>query len=142
MASGSGFEQSQQRSVDVHKERKGDAGSNGAASIAGIGRVTEKKKRPARRDAKKIRFISSYPVKRYKCGLRAGERIRIKQAVAVRNHRGKPTGKIYPVGEIWTVLSGAREKPVVVWLLQADGGCCTWDDSLEIFDTFEIVRNE
>ncbi len=88
----------------------------------------------------KYKLVTKYPVKKYRCGLKAGDKIRLKKDILVRDHQGKPTGKIYPRGEIWTVLPGARERPVVVWFLQADGERHTWDDDKSIFEAFEIVE--
>lgn len=91
---------------------------------------------------KEWRFVSEYPIERYKCGLNAGDRVRLRHDIVVTNHKGKPTGKVYPKGEIWNVLTGAKEEPVVVWFRQADGDRHTWDDDESIFETFEIVRDE
>ena len=88
----------------------------------------------------KYKHVTDYPVTKYKCGLKAGDRVRLKRDIVVRDHKGKPTGKVYRKGEKWTVLSGAKEKPLVVWFRQADGERQTWDDDKSIFDTFEIVR--
>lgn len=72
----------------------------------------------------------------YPCGLRAGDGLRLKVSFAVKDHEGKPTGKIHHPGEVWTVISGATDEPEVVWLRQPDGGSHTWDAD-EIFNSFE-----
>lgn len=84
-------------------------------------------------------FVANYPVKKYRCGLKAGDKVRLKKQIVVRDHTGKPTGKIYPAGQIWTVLQGARKKPKVVWFRQTNGGSHTWDDDQSVFETFELV---
>lgn len=86
------------------------------------------------------KFISEYPITNYKCGLKAGDRVRLKNEIVITDHKGKPTGKIYPKGEIWTVLNGSKGDPIVVWLQQANGSRHTWDDDLSFFETFEVVR--
>ena len=86
------------------------------------------------------KLVSEYPIKKYKCGLKAGDRVRLKRNIVVQDHKGKPTGKVYPKGEIWTVLTGAKEKPVVVWFRQADGNRHTWDDDESIYEMFEVVQ--
>jgi hypothetical protein len=86
------------------------------------------------------KFISEYPIKEYKCGLKAGDKIKIRKDIIVRDYKGNPTGKIYPQGEIWSVLPGAKEKEIVVWLLQADGERHTWNDDNTIYENFEVVE--
>ena len=86
------------------------------------------------------KFIDEFPVTEYQCGLKAGEKVRIKKAIEIKDHRGRPTGKAHPAGEVWTVLRGTSEKPSVVWLRQADGESHTWDDDDSIFEQFERVR--
>ena len=87
------------------------------------------------------RFVNQYPIENYKCGLKAGDNVRLRHDIIIKDHKGKPTGKIYPKGEIWNILTGAKEEPMVVWLLQADGNRHTWDDDESIFETFEVVRD-
>lgn len=90
----------------------------------------------------KWKFVSHFPIEHYKCGLNAGDRVSLKEDIIVKDFKGKPTGKVYPKGEIWEVLSGSKEEPVVVWFRQADGERHTWDDDESIFKTFEVVKNE
>jgi hypothetical protein len=85
------------------------------------------------------KFVSDYPIQRYKCGLCAGDRLRLKRDLPIADHKNVPTGKIHPAGEVWTVLPGAAEPPVDVWLRQPDGESHTWDDDAQIFDWFENV---
>ncbi len=95
-----------------------------------------------RRGNKKERyeFVSAYPAKKYRCGLKAGDRLRIKKRIVIRDHTGKPTGKIHPAGEVWTVLPGARDNLTLVWIRQANGNRHTWDDDESIFRTFELIK--
>jgi hypothetical protein len=46
--------------------------------------------------------IGNYPVTKYRCGVRAGDRVRLRRDI----------GK-HPTGDIWSVLRGAAEEPVV-----------------------------
>ena len=85
----------------------------------------------------KFQLISDYPITEYKCGARAGERLRLRREIVTVDHQGKPTGEIYQKGEIWTVLSGSTEPPVVVWLKQTDGKRHTWSDDNEFWIAFE-----
>jgi hypothetical protein len=88
----------------------------------------------------KIRFVSEYPIDQYRCGLKAGDKVRLKRDIVVHDSQGKPTGGIHRAGEVWRVLPGAKSKPIVVWLLQADGQRHTWGDDKSIFETFEQVE--
>ncbi len=90
----------------------------------------------------KWKFVHDYPITEYKCGLKAGDKVMLIKDIIITDHKGKPTGEIFSKGEIWTILSGAKEEPVVVWLLQADGERHTWDDDESIFDTFEKVNEK
>ncbi|GKS65743.1 hypothetical protein YTPLAS72_30470 [Nitrospira sp.] len=85
---------------------------------------------------KKAKFVSEYPIKQYRCGLKAGDKICVKKDIVVRDSKGKRTSKLYRTGETWHVLPGAKSKPVVVWLLTMDGERHTWDDNESIFETF------
>lgn len=90
----------------------------------------------------KWKLVTSYPIKKYKCGLKAGDKLRLKEDLAIRDHKGKSAGQISQAGGIWAVLPGSKEPPVVVWLRQPDGVRHTWDDDKTIFETFEVVKEE
>jgi hypothetical protein len=90
----------------------------------------------------KLKLVTKMPVSKYKCGLKAGDFVRLKKDVVVRNHKNRPTGKIHHAGEIWDVVKGSKEKPIVVWLRQPDGKLHTWDDNNSIFDWFELVKQD
>ncbi len=86
-------------------------------------------------------LVTDYPLTEYRCGARAGDQVRLRHNVDIKDSRGRRTGKVYPKGEVWTVLSGANEKPVVVWLRQTDGQTHTWDDGDVFLKTFEMIRS-
>ena len=75
--------------------------------------------------------VRDYPVEQYRCGAKAGDRVRLRRDIGV-----------HPVGQIWTVLRGAAEEPVVVWLRQADGETHTWSDDEDFLATFEILPRD
>jgi hypothetical protein len=85
------------------------------------------------------KLIGSYSVPVYRCGLRAGQQVALRHELVVFDRRGKPTGRLHPAGEVFTVLHGSEDDPGVVWLRQADGEYCTWDDEVEVFDWFEVI---
>jgi hypothetical protein len=87
----------------------------------------------------KWKFVNEYHIEKYKCGLKAGDRVRLKHDIVITDHKGNPPSKVYPRGEIWNVLTGAKEEPIVVWFRQADGERHTWDDDESIYETFEII---
>jgi hypothetical protein len=92
-------------------------------------------------DKPKWKYIDSYGIENYKCGLRAGDHLRLRRDLAVMDWRGQPTGKMYPAGEVWQVLTGASDDPDIVFLLKADGERCTWDDKPSIFEMFDLVED-
>jgi hypothetical protein len=86
-----------------------------------------------------FKLITDYPISEYRCGVRAGDQVRLKLDLQVRDHRGRSAGPMHRRGEVWFVLRGAAEEPRVIWLRQADGGTHTWNDDAEFFQTFEII---
>jgi len=88
----------------------------------------------------KWKLVTEYPITDYQCGIHAGEKVRLRQELVVRDHRGQPTG-VHRAGEIWTVLSGSAEPPVDVWLRQPDGGRHTWSDDDDFWNWFERVTD-
>ena len=71
----------------------------------------------------------------YGCGLSAGDRLRLRRDLPIRDHKGRPTGVVHRAGEIWTVLTGDPLEPGIVWLRQPDGERHTWDET--VLDWFE-----
>lgn len=63
----------------------------------------------------------------YRCGLKAGDRVELVQELVVRYFSGQPTGKVFPIGDVWTVLAGLKSDPVL-WLRDSNGDRATWDD--------------
>lgn len=86
------------------------------------------------------KLVSSYTIALYRCGLRAGDRVALRQDLVMHDHRGNPNGKVYPAGEVWLVLHGSKDDPGVLWFRQADGRRHTWDDDPAVFDMFEVVH--
>ena len=69
----------------------------------------------------------------YKCGLVAGQRVRLKKDLVVTGRGGVPTGAVHRRGEEWAVLTGITTDPVL-WFSQPDGERCTWDDDAASVD--------
>ena len=67
-------------------------------------------------------------ITRYRCGLVAGQRVRLKKDLAVTRD-GVPTGKVNHAGAEWVVPPGVTTDPVL-WFPQADGERHTWDDDV------------
>jgi len=75
----------------------------------------------------------------YKCGLVAGQHVRLRKELVVTRGAGVPTGEVHPCGEEWTVLTGISTDPVL-WFRQPDGERCTWDDDpTSVAEWFEII---
>jgi len=75
----------------------------------------------------------------YRCGLRPGDRVRLKKDLPIRDERNRVT-KIYPAGEVCTVLEdGCSNHPGDVWLEHADGSPHTWSDDESVFEFLEKV---
>ena len=87
------------------------------------------------------KYIDNYDVSDYKCGLRAGDKIRLIAPIYVRTVEGNLTGEVHEVGEVWTVLRGSSEDPMTVWLSQPDGKPHTWSDDDSIYKNFEKIHN-
>jgi hypothetical protein len=87
----------------------------------------------------KWKFIDTYDVGEYRCGLKAGDSVRLKRDIHLIDHLGNRTGDVLRAGEIWGILPGATEDPGVVWLRQPDGERHTWDDDPSIFEWFEKI---
>jgi hypothetical protein len=78
-----------------------------------------------------------HTLRAYACGVRAGDRLRLKRDLAILDHEGRPSGQVIPAGSIWRVLPGNPEQPDVVWLQEPGGNPHTWDEDL--FAHFERV---
>ncbi len=89
----------------------------------------------------KFILVAEYPVTRYKCGLKAGDQVRLKKNLVSTDHKGRPTGKVNPKGEIWTVLRGSIvDGEVDLWFCDADGEVCSWDDDRKsIATSFQLI---
>src|SRR5690349_4585024 len=89
----------------------------------------------------KWKLIDRYPITKYQCGAQAGDRVRLRKDLVIRQG-GKPTGKVYPAGQIWTVIRGAKEAPRVLWLKTPDEVTHTWDDGALFWEWFEKFQRQ
>jgi len=87
------------------------------------------------------KLIGEYPITEYRCGIRAGEQVRLRKELVVRDPNGKIVPPGYQAGEVWTVLSGSAEPPVDVWLRRPDGDRHTWTDDDDFWNWFERVTD-
>jgi hypothetical protein len=83
---------------------------------------------------------TEFTVMEYKCGLKAGDKVKLICDIIIRDDYGLPTGVAYAKGEIWDVQPGAKDKTVVVWFRRADGKLHTWNDDEAIYKTFQKVE--
>jgi len=70
-------------------------------------------------------MVTAYPLDLYPCGLRTGDRVRLRKKLLMDR------GRVHKAGEVWTVLAGAAEEPNLIQLLRPDGNRHHWPD-----DTF------
>jgi hypothetical protein len=80
---------------------------------------------------------SEHTLDEYPCGVRAGERLRLKRDLELLDHEGRPTRGVIPAGSIWLVLAGIPREPDVVWLQEPSGREHTWDET--VLDDFERI---
>lgn len=85
--------------------------------------------------------IHEFNLQEYKCGLHAGDKVRLRKDIPIYDSEGNPSGKVHASGEVWEVLTGSHQDPKALWFRQADGELHTWDDDPSIYDTFELMRN-
>ena len=74
--------------------------------------------------------VHLFTIVEYRCGLRAGDRLRL-----LRQLPGDGSGR--DIGGVWTVLTGSPQDPDALWLRQPDGKLHSWDDDESIFEYFE-----
>ena len=73
----------------------------------------------------------------YPCGVTAGDVLRLRSELKIRDHDGKFTGVDHPAGEENVVLFGNPDVPDVIWLERPDGERHTWDET--VLETFELT---
>lgn len=77
----------------------------------------------------------------YGCGLRPGDRVRLRKDLVIRDHLNRPTGEVHVKGEVWTVLPDCCGLHHDLWLEQPDGSPHTWDDSKDtVREWFDLVK--
>jgi tetratricopeptide (TPR) repeat protein len=87
-------------------------------------------------------IVAEYPITRYKCGLKAGDQVRLKKNLTVTGYKNRPTGEVHPKGEICTVLRGSIfDGEVELWVRLLDGKETGWEDKREsISEWFEYIK--
>jgi len=85
------------------------------------------------------KVVTEYGVMTYQCGLTAGESVRLRRDLMIRQHTGEVM-HVIPAGQIWTVLTGSRHDPGIVWFRKPNGSRHTWDDEEGLFDWFERIE--
>ena len=80
--------------------------------------------------------VNTFTVQTYRCGLRAGDQLRLRHLLPHHDDSG-PRGSARKPGEIWTVLTGSSDDPEALWLREPDGTLHSWSDDDSIFESFE-----
>lgn len=88
-----------------------------------------------------FKFVTSYGLQGYSCGVKVGDKVRLKHDIVIRYSNGEPSGEIRRGGEEWIVLTGSVDDPGVLWLRNSAGERWTWDDNASFFDDFEVMQN-
>jgi hypothetical protein len=83
--------------------------------------------------------VNDFTVRRYVCGLVAGERLRLKRLPAVASGADCAQND-YSVGEVMEVLMGSDLDAGSVLLERSNGDMVSWDDNEGIFDDFERLQ--
>ena len=77
----------------------------------------------------------------YACGVTAGESVRLRRDIVVRDSKDRLIGDVYKAGEVWTVLKGNSAEPEIVWLRQPDGHPHTWTNT-DLLEWFEPLSSD
>src|SRR4029450_6516256 len=77
--------------------------------------------------------IHTFTVETYRCGLTAGDRLRLRRPLPSRDDSGAPSGEAHKPGDVWTGLTGSADDPEALWLRQPDGKMHSWSDDDSIF---------
>ena len=83
----------------------------------------------------KERTLAVYPG-----GLKAGDRLRLKRDLQIRDHEGRETGEVLSAGPLWTVVHGLPDEPEVLWLHEPEGDLHTWSEP-DAADAFDLVAS-
>ena len=81
--------------------------------------------------------VDTFTMQTYRCGLEAGDQLRLRHPLPRQDDSGEPPGKAHKPGEIWTVLTGSLDDPEALWLREPDGTLHSWADDNSIFESFE-----
>jgi hypothetical protein len=87
----------------------------------------------------KWQLIGEYPITEYQCGARAGDQVKLRRDLVIRDHKGMPTGELHREGEICAVVNGCAVPPLDVWLKWPDGERHTWSDNDGFWEWFERI---
>jgi 5-methylcytosine-specific restriction endonuclease McrA len=77
--------------------------------------------------------IDTFDVEKYRCGLRAADRLRLRRPLPRQDDAGTTE---QPGDMPWVVLAGSSQDPGTLWLRQPDGKLQSWPDDESIFEHF------
>ena len=89
----------------------------------------------------KLVLNDDYDMEEYPSGLRAGDRLRLREDLPIKTHDGSICGTVKRTDGTWTVLIGLSQDPNLLWLREPSGSVHTWEDDI-VFETFEKVEDE
>ena len=86
--------------------------------------------------------VNIFTINEYRCGLCAGDQLRLLRALPGNNDDGPPHDEaVRQIGGVWTVLPGSQQDPDALLLSQPDGKLHSWSDDESIFDYFEKLAS-
>lgn len=68
-------------------------------------------KKTSKANGRQWKLVTDTPITEYRCGAKAGERVRLKKEIVVLSKDGKPTGEVHRANEIWMVTTGSSSPP-------------------------------
>ncbi len=83
--------------------------------------------------------IDRFDVETHRCGLSAGDQIRLIEDIVIRDAAGKPTGEVMAKGEVHTVLKGSTDDPATLPLRTPGGELHMWDNDETVWESFGRV---
>jgi hypothetical protein len=88
----------------------------------------------------KWKLVDTFDVAKYKCGLKAGESVRLLKDLRMKYKNGKLTLEVYKSGDVWRVVYGSSQDPGMVFFRKPNGDTHLWGDDVSIFETFEKIK--
>ena len=80
-------------------------------------------------ESERWKLVTEYDLAVYRCGVRAGDRVRLTRELVIKDHLGNPTGEVQTAGEVWRVIPGVVAEPDIIWMRMPCGEEHLWDEA-------------